>query len=94
MYFKILNKMIDLDISKFLKIAPDTCVTRGHKFKLLKVSKCNNDKELYAFHNRQIDCWNSLPSSVVESPSFLSFKSRLKKIDLSRHCSGRVLVSM
>ena len=49
MYFKILNKMIDLDINKFIKIAPDTCVTRGHKFKLLKVSKCNNDKELYAF---------------------------------------------
>ena len=31
---------------------------------------------------------------VVESPSFLSFKSRLKKVDLSRHCSGRVLASM
>ena len=92
MYFKILNQMIDLDISKFLKIAPDTSVTRGHSFKLLKVSKCNNDKKLYAFRNRQIDCWNSLPSSVVEFTSLSSFKFRLNKIDLSRHCSGRVLV--
>ena len=94
MYFKILNKMIDLDSNKFFKIAPDTCVTRGHSFKLLKISNCNNDKELYAFHNRQINCWNSLPSFVVESPSFSSFKSRMKKVDLSRHCSGRVLASM
>ena len=94
MYFKILNKMIDLDSNKFFKIAPDTCVTRGHSFKLLKISICNNDKELYAFHNRQINCWNSLPSFFVESPSFSSFKSRLKKVDLSRHCSGRVLASM
>ena len=51
-------------------------------------------RNLYAFHNRQIDCWNSLPSFVVESPSVSSFKSRLNSIDLSRHCSGRVLVCM
>ena len=86
--------MIDLDSNKFLKIAPDTCVTRGCSFKLLKINNCNNDKELYAFHNRQINCWNSLPSFVVESPSFSSFKSRLKKVDLSRHCNGRILVFM
>ena len=94
MYFKILNNMIDLDSKTFFKIAPVSCVTRGHNFKLLKIGKGNNDKELYAFYNRQIDCWNSLPSLLVESPSFSSFNSRLKEVDLSRHCSGRVLASM
>ena len=41
MYFKILNEdAFDLDINKFFKIAPDTCVTRGHKFNgFSKVSK-------------------------------------------------------
>ena len=49
MYFKILNKMIDLEINMFFKIAPDTCVTRGHIFKLWKLVNVTMMKNFMIF---------------------------------------------
>ena len=46
-------------LEQLIPIFVQLCIDyRGHSFKRLKVSrpKCNNDKVLYASHNRQIDC--------------------------------------
>jgi exonuclease III len=42
------------------------------------------------FFNRAIDSWNSLPISIINSPSVTSFKSRLCKVDLSQYLVGRI----
>ena len=89
MYFTILNKMIDLDISNFFKIAPDTCVTRWHSFKLLKVSKCNNDEKLlFKQPSSILDLLKIQPTHSTRSSAVVTLQrpanpSRLKITDRS-----------
>ena len=52
--------------------------TRGHSFKLMK-TRCRLDIRKYSFFHRIIDPWNSLPPTVVESPSLMTFESRLDR---------------
>ena len=54
--------------------------TRGHSFKLLK-KRSNREFRKHFFTQRVVNCWNSLPQSVVDADSINSFKNRLDKCD-------------
>ena len=47
--------------------------TRGQKYKLKK-SRCNTRLRLNFFTERIINTWNSLPLTIVEAPSVLTFE--------------------
>ena len=90
MYFLIIHKLIDLDYSDFFTVTPGRVATRGHKFKIM-LKKCRLDSSKYSFSNRSVNCWNSLPSDVVDSSSVNIFMSKLKNCDLREHLMGRTL---
>ncbi len=50
--------------------------TRGHRYKLKK-ERCNTRLRQFFFTERIINTWNSLPSTIVEAPSVLTFEKRL-----------------
>ena len=72
--YKILNNLYDpLTTNSLLTL--DTSTTRGHDFKLKKVS-FNTTKFKYFFTNRVVNLWNKLPESVVYAPSLNVFKNK------------------
>jgi hypothetical protein len=59
-----------------LQAAPESSITRGHKFKLLKVrSKTKIRANFYS--NRITESWNNLSDHIVNAPSVNAFKNRL-----------------
>lgn len=75
--YKILNKIYDIDVVPSLSIAQKSG-TRGNTFKL-SVARCKYDMCKYAFCNRIVHLWNSLPDDVVMSSTVISFKNNLDK---------------
>ena len=52
--------------------------TRGHRFKLFK-KRSRLEIRKQSFFYRILDIWNSLPESVVESPSIKTFENHIDK---------------
>jgi hypothetical protein len=75
--FKILNQLYDANVVPPLKRNSDSR-TRGHSFKL-HVDRCKYDVRKFAFCNRIVNLWNSLPEYVVSSGSLNIFKNQLDK---------------
>ena len=75
--FKIVNGIDRLNPSIFFRLNSESS-TRGHDQKFVK-----NNARLGArqavFSQRVVNDWNSLPSSVIHSPSLNVFKSSLDK---------------
>ena len=83
--FKIINNLIPLNPNDFFEFA--NLPTRGHNLKIrVKYSRTNIKK--YAFPNRIIQCWNDLPSEVVNAQNISKFKFKLKSINLRSYCRG------
>ena len=82
--FKIVHRYSDIsvDLNK-TECTGSQIHTRGHNYKLSK-DLCHNDIRRFFFCNRICDVWNSLPVDVVNAPSVVSFKNRVKKVDLDR----------
>jgi len=74
--YKILTGKEDVDINQLFQLSPNIHSTRGHHLKLFKKPSRINVRKFF-FSQRVVDGWNSLPSSVVESPSVNTFKNRL-----------------
>ena len=56
---------------------------RGHPFKLtVPISRCNRSK--YFFSSRIVSVWNCLPAEVVMAKSIHSFKTEVRKVDISK----------
>ena len=72
--YKYLHNVYDVD-NEWLRRDSSTR-TRGHSMKLEK-RRCSSTMRQHCFSNRVIKNWNSLPESVISSPSVNSFKSRL-----------------
>ena len=72
--YKYLHNVYDVN-NEWLRQDPSTR-TRGHSMKLEK-RRCSSTMRQHCFSNRVIKNWNSLPESVISSPSVNSFKSRL-----------------
>jgi hypothetical protein len=73
--FKLIKGIDNVDYSKFFTLAENSR-TRGHSYKLLK-DRARLDVRGNFFSQRVVNCWNSLPATVVEAKSINSFKNRL-----------------
>jgi len=71
--YKILNSYYNTEPSKFFTLN-SLITTRGHQYKLFKVRSSLRQN---FFSNRVVNLWNSLPDSVVTTPTVASFKQQL-----------------
>ena len=85
MVFKILNRLVDIEFNDFFSFSLPPYQLRRHRF-CLNRNNCKSDISKNFFFNRIIKTWNSLPDSVVESPSIDVFRNRLSKFDLRTVC--------
>jgi len=90
MYYKIIHGLIDLNMNEFFLIDNDM-YTRGHNFKICK-PPCKSDLFSNSFANRVINCWNLLPSTVVNMNSIKGFSAKLDSINFDKFIKGRALV--
>ena len=59
-----------------LLMRSETNFTRGHDFKLYKITpNCNMRK--FAFSQRVVSLWNNLDANTVNAPNLISFKKLL-----------------
>ena len=93
MYYKILNNLVDIDKDAFFKPVNKIHDTRGHNFKLIKPF-CVTYQLANMFTCRVIDCWNWLPTTVVNSVSINSFCNNLDKLDFVSFLKGRALENL
>jgi hypothetical protein len=80
MYYKIINKLIDLPVEEFFCIRNG--VTRNNGACIYK-GPFQSNAERYYFNNRGINAWNALPTSVANAASPFIFKRLLENIDFS-----------
>ena len=77
--FKIVRGIYDINVTfNMLNFSTRRDISRGHRFKLIK-QHCQSDLKKFAFKNRVVDFWNSLPAKVVEADSVATFERRLDK---------------
>ena len=80
--YKIIHGLICLDFQEFFTFSCNATI-RGHIHKLtVPIAKCNRTK--YFYSARVVPAWNSLPGDIVSAPNLLSFKRRLRAINLSK----------
>jgi ribonucleases P/MRP protein subunit RPP40 len=81
--YKIINGLVALKLLDFFE--PDqNHVLRGNKQKL-KLPRHRLDVRLHTFSSRVIPMWNALPNEVILAESFVLFKHKLDRVDLSAH---------
>jgi len=62
--------------------------TRGHSLKLFAYHS-RIDARKHFLCNRIVQCWNSLPATPTDFSSLTSFRSLLRRTDLSRFRIGK-----
>ena len=72
--YKILNGLEGVHEKDFF--IRDNRKSRGHAFKLF-IKRVRLDIGKYSFSNRMCNVWNSLPNTIVDSPSVNAFKNGL-----------------
>ena len=92
LYYQIIHGLVVIDSSSLFNVIPKDHGTRGHDFRLQRQLYPTNSLA-NTFSNRAIDCWNSLPASVVSAPSFAAFKRLIKNYNLNQFLRGRALES-
>ena len=75
--YKLLHKHYYFNEQDILKLNTNSR-TRGNSLKLQKF-RSRLDIRKYAFSNRVVDIWNSLPDCVVTAKSLHAFENRLDK---------------
>ena len=81
MFFKIVHQLIDLEVHTFFDISNSN--TRGHNFKIKRISVNNNGNE---FSNRSVNVWYSLPDAEVKCNSLSQFQYTLKSCNIDKYC--------
>ena len=76
--YKIFNNFYDSITTGNLLTSLHVGVTRGHKFKLTKVTTKSSSLQHF-FSNRIINHWNSLPIAAVEASTVNTFKNHIDK---------------
>ena len=76
--FKITHNIYDNKTTKNFFSLQVNSVTRGHPYKINKLS-CKSNSYAHFFTNRIINLWNSLPNNIVCAESTNSFKNMLDK---------------
>jgi hypothetical protein len=81
MTYSICNNLVELDFDEFFVRGQNR--TRGHSMKLL-MSFVNTDTRKFFFAHRVVPVWNSLPDEVVCAQSLMSFKKKLRGININQ----------
>lgn len=84
MCFKIIHGEVEIDPVSFFTFSTH-CITRGHKYKLLKHS-VRVDACKFSFANRVFTAWNNLPATVVDVVNAKLFSAHLNNVNLSQYC--------
>ena len=76
--YKILHEIYDSNTTSTLFSLNVSSGTRGHPYKITKLS-CNTNLYQHFFTNRIINNWNNLPPHIVMAKTLNSFKNLLDK---------------
>ena len=76
--FKIINDLVDIRADDYL--TSSTGRTRQSHSKKYRQISTRTDSYKFSFFPRTIPVWNSLPASVAEAPSLVSFKKGLSPL--------------
>ena len=76
--FKIINDLVNIRADDYL--ASSTGRTRQSHFMKYRQISTRTDSYKFSFSPRSIPVWNSLPASVAEAPSLVSFKKGLSPL--------------
>ncbi len=93
------NRRLKADLVSYYKIFLGLSVFSPNYFDVCKSLTGTRSKTVYvrksitgtqacyfAFFNRVVDCWNSLPANLSDLDSLAVFKNQLDKIELSDFC--------
>jgi len=72
--FKLLAGVENTDCNQFLTPATTCYALKGHDRKLVKMRSRLYTRKFF-FSQRVVNCWNSLPASVVQAISVNMFKN-------------------
>ena len=74
MFFKILHKLVDINLQDIMIPRPSSYNTRGHHLRFFQVPTRVNAFQ-HSFFPYTIKLWNSLPDSIVNITNIETFKS-------------------
>ena len=89
-YFKVLNNISPISPSDHFLVHQPLPSSRSSMPYLQKPLR-SNSKLSSSFFYRQVDAWNYLPIALKTSSSLTSFKSAIKKVNLSSFLKGNSL---
>lgn len=78
MFYKIENSLVDIEMSDY--VDKPTRPTRSQHSKKYRQLPCSKTYYQNSFFPRTVPTWNSLPNTVAEAPSLVSFKQELKAL--------------
>jgi len=81
-YYKIFNNSTPLNYVKYFTYYQPSSSSRKPSPFLIKTINSTNYL-LSSFFNRSVDCWNSLPQTLEEVNSLVTFRKNLLMVDLS-----------
>ena len=81
--YKIIFSLLDVNAAQFFTF-PNNPVTRGHRYRITR-TRFRVDVRRHSFAIRVIEPWNNLPEDHTNFTNLSTFKSSLKKIDLSKY---------
>ena len=78
LFFKVVNDLIDIPAADYL--TPAISRTRSSHRKKYRQFSNSTDTFKFSFFPRTVPLWNSLPATVAEAPSLVSFKEGLSTL--------------
>ena len=78
LFYKVVNNLIDIPEANYL--IPSTSRTRSAHKKKYRHFSPDSDSFKFSFFPRTVPVWNSLPATVAEAPSLVSFKEGLSTL--------------
>ena len=78
LFFKVVNDLIDIPAADYL--TPAMSRTRSSHRKKYRQFSNSTDTFKFSFFPRTVPLWNSLPATVAEAPSLVSFKEGLSTL--------------
>ena len=76
--YKMFKGFDNLNVNQYFSLDRSNLTRRQNSFKIIG-KRFNSNEAKHFFFNRVVNVWNSLPSSVVDSETVLTFKNSLDK---------------
>ena len=78
LFYKVVNNLVDIPAADYL--VPSMSITRASHSKKYRRFSTSSDSFKFSFFPRTVPSWNSLPATVAEAPSLVSFKEGLSTL--------------